>query len=419
MKNALTYKAAIGCMLTLFCYSLTAQHNRTSRAGNSDIDKANKRLGHYQELKNLGYGDSEIFEDLGNANFLSEKYETALFWYDKLKANSEKGELNTSYQKRYQYALEKTGAVPAPKGSAKSDWIAMVKKDYQMDGKSSDNEYAQSDPRTSKYKPLDFLQESDPFMDSRSLGQAKFEKMDAQNGYRSPIALTADGNTAYFSKATYVKPLYGIFSKKELVHKIYRADKVKGQWKNIKEVALCPKNYSSKHPAVSPDGKRLFFASDMPGTFGEYDIYVSAIRSDGSLGVAKNLGKKVNTKKNDLYPNIVDGNTLFFASEGRKGYGGLDIYMAEVGQRKVGLAMNLGSPINSAKDDFSISLMTDQGTGYVMSNRGKGGESVRRVAFSYTDRKKNLSKGKRDFNILEAFNNNLKIDYTSSVFEDE
>ena len=232
---------------------------------------------------------------------------------------------------------------------------------------------------------VNFQQKRDEFLDSELLTELGIESMnakkfDGENEYKAPIAFTRDGATAYFSKAVYVKPLKGIFSKKELVHKVYKADKIDGQWKNIQEVVLSPKHYSALHPTISKDGKRLFFASNMPGTFGEYDIYVSTIHTDGTFGVAKNLGKKVNTKKNDLYPNFVGSNTLVFASEGHNSQGGLDVFMTQVGQSNVSLAVNLGSKINSAEDDFSIYLMKENGVGYVMSNRGKENDSIQRVA---------------------------------------
>jgi hypothetical protein len=239
-----------------------------------------------------------------------------------------------------------------------------------------------------------------------------------KNAYKTPITVTADGNTAYFSKASYIQPKYGVFSKKQLVHKIYRAEKINGQWKNIKEVALSPKYYSSMHPTVTQDGKRLFFTSDMPGTFGKYDIYVSEINKDGSMGVAKNLGEKVNTKKNDLYPNLAGGTTLFFASDGHKGHGGLDVFMVQVFNKKVGWSVNLGSPINSDKDDFAISL-TGNGMGYVMSNRGNVEDTTQQVAFSFSNPKKDKQEENGGYNFAEVFSNDVKVNFASSVYEDD
>ncbi len=422
MKNTLTYKVAFGCIMALMCLPLSAQNDKTSAKSSQEVYEANKRLDNYQELKNLGYQDREIFEDLGNANFLLENYETALFWYNKLKDISKNGILSDSYDERCQFALANLGQQVTFNRSQNKDWLSEIQTDYQINRNESKSR--QGDAVATRFKALDMSQINEQFLDDQLALDNSFEPLDSdppetENGYKAPITVTADGNTAYFSKAIYVKPEYGIFSKKELVHKIYRAEKRNGQWMNIQEVALCPKNYSTLHPAISEDGSRLFFASDMPGTFGKYDIYVARVNKDGSLGIAKNLGQKVNTKKNDLYPTIVGSSALFFASEGRKGYGGLDVYMAEVGQKKVGLAVNLGNPINSAEDDFSISLITEKGMGYVMSNRGKTGGAIQQVAFSYPNKEQARILAKREYNILEVLNKDLKIDYTSSVFEDE
>lgn len=415
MKYPLT-SVIFGSVFTCLSYSVSAQDmNRNSDDGNG---RTEKRMENYRTLKKMGYDDKAIYEDLGNANFLNEDYETALFWYEKLQDNSKHNTLSASYNKRYQHAKKQMLADNASGASNDKDWMAMIQSDYQVNGNQIAN--ADSDNSTSKYRNLDFNRVYDlQFVEDQLLSDADVElsendRSEMQNRYKAPIALTPDGNIAYFSKPEYVKPVYGVFSKKELVHKIYRAEKKNGQWKKAQEVAVAPKHASVMHPALSEDGKRLFFASNMPGSFGEYDIYVSTVKSDGSLGVAKNLGKKVNTKKNDLYPNIIEGNTLSFASEGHRGQGGLDVYMAQVGRANVSLAINLGNDINSDGDEFAVSLTSKNGTGYVMSNRGNSKTDVQKVAFSYNDN----GNGQGDYDIMEAMNNS-QIDYTSSLFEDE
>jgi len=415
MKNAIPYKIAIGCITTLFCYALPAQNGPSSSVELNTME-TQKRTANYSKLKELGYQEKEIFEDLGNANFLLEKYETALFWYKKLKEQSKGGMLTASYQERYQFSLQKMGVQDISNSPTTTDWLAAVASDYKVKKEQTNNtsytgkygEYV-FNPKSSLSTLEKLTQEENSIVEASNA-----EKNSHQNAYKTPVAITTDGQTAYFSKSDYVKPAYGIFSKKELVHKIYKADKVGGAWKNIQEVRLTPKNYSALHPTISDDGKRLFFASNMPGTFGKFDIYVAEIKTNGTIGIAKNLGKKVNTEKNDLYPNIVNGTSLFFASNGHKGYGGLDVYMVEVGPKKVGFAANLGSQVNSIEDDFSIDLMADEGTGYVMSNRGKG--NVQKVAFTYTNSNRSAFK---DFNSLEVFNEDAKTDYSTSIFEDK
>ena len=414
MKNSTSYKVAFVCVfVTLLSSPLSAQSLKNFNSGKSTSSEISKRENNYTKLIGLGYSEKEVFQDLGNANFLNKNYETALFWYKELKKTAKKGVLSKKYQERYEYALRKTGATLASNSSTDDKkWLASIEAEYEIKKKTS--------KYSSRHKEWDLR------LNTKSQGQVQYgnvednevKNFDDQNLYKTPVALTADGNTAYYSKAVLVKPTTGLFSKKRLIHKIYKADKVNGKWKKIKEVALSPKNYNSMHPSISNDGKRLFFASDMPGSYGKYDIYVATVHSNGTLGIAKNLGKKVNTKANDMYPRVMGGNTLVFASEGRKGYGGLDVFMTEVGRKTVSLAVNLGETINSKEDEFSIFLENGESTGYVMSNRGKNKDSVQKVAFSYAGIKGDKSDKKRDYNILEAINTDVKTDYTSSVFED-
>ena len=107
MKNTLTYKVALGCIITFFCYSSYSQNPKISNSVSPEIYEANKRASNYQELLSLGYAENEIYEDLGNANFLSQNYETAVFWYKKLIAISEDGILNSGCSERYQYGSAK------------------------------------------------------------------------------------------------------------------------------------------------------------------------------------------------------------------------------------------------------------------------------------------------------------------------
>ena len=372
------------------------------------ITEVSKRADNYEKLKSLGYADKEIFEDLGNANFLTKKYENALYWYGKLMEISEDGSLSKSYQKRFDHAVTKLGK-QVQNEIADENWTELVKDDYKMTQTVIPTRITSNN--RSKFLPWDNEEASE------ELASNLKSPSNTMGGYSQPVALTNNGNTAYFSKTTYRKPVTGIFSKRKEVHKIYKADKVAGEWKRITELPICSGDYSAKHPAVSPDGSRLFFASNMPGTFGEYDIYVATIQKNGALGTAKNLGEKVNSAKNDLHPNPVANGTLVFASEGREGFGGLDVFMVEVGQRKVGLAVNMGNTINSSFDEYSVNLLQGNGSGYVVSNRMAKGKNAQNVAFNLND--KPINEKDRDDRFLEAFNTERQTQYSSSVFEDE
>lgn len=132
------------------------------------------------------------------------------------------------------------------------------------------------------------------------------------------------------------------------------------------------KDYSVGHPSLSEDGKWLFFASDMPGGYGETDLYVLQIADDGSMGTPQNLGPAINTIGNDMFPYFRNG-TLYFSSDGHYGWGDLDVYESKFsGGLNFSEPRNLGAPINSNKDDFAYIVDATDSFGYVSSNRGNG-----------------------------------------------
>jgi outer membrane protein OmpA-like peptidoglycan-associated protein len=127
------------------------------------------------------------------------------------------------------------------------------------------------------------------------------------------------------------------------------------------------------HPAISADGRSLYFCSDMGGGQGGMDIWVSKIGADGKWGTPKNLGDKVNTKGNELFPMVTSGNLLYFSSDGWEGLGGLDIFEVKLRNDVPGNVYNMGKPINSEADDFGIIIAGDGKSGYFSSNRKHGG----------------------------------------------
>ncbi|MES2811344.1 MAG: OmpA family protein [Bacteroidota bacterium] len=136
-------------------------------------------------------------------------------------------------------------------------------------------------------------------------------------------------------------------------------------------------DYSVGHPALSPDGKLLFFVSDMPGGFGETDIYVCEVFADGSLNSPQNLGPKINTVGREMFPFFNEGK-LYFSSEGHYGFGGLDVFECKYKNKDFSEPKNLGEPINSNKDDFGFIIDKYFTYGYLSSNRdtGKGDDDI-------------------------------------------
>jgi outer membrane protein OmpA-like peptidoglycan-associated protein len=141
-------------------------------------------------------------------------------------------------------------------------------------------------------------------------------------------------------------------------------------------------SYNVSSPCLSPDKQTLYFASDMPGGFGGYDIYYSKRDADDKWGAPVNCGTEINTYADEMFPTLGPGGTLFFASNGRAGMGGLDIYVTTVSRDKFSPAQNLGCPINSGANDFYLYAQSNDKV-FFSSNRdgGKGDNDI--YSFTY------------------------------------
>ena len=185
-----------------------------------------------------------------------------------------------------------------------------------------------------------------------------------------PVAITGDGKTMYFASESFKE---GKFEKDTpgqrtgLIY-LFKATKADGKWGNIQALPFNGKEWNTGNPSISKDGKWLYFASNRKGSMGgSTDIWKVEVKGSNSYGEPQNLGLKVNTEGRENFPFITDDNKLFFASEGRKGLGGMDIYMIDL--NKDSEAMNLGMPVNSPKDDFAFSFNTTKNFGFFSSNK--------------------------------------------------
>lgn len=188
-------------------------------------------------------------------------------------------------------------------------------------------------------------------------------------------SFSPDGNTIYFSRESYFEKAFEKDStsnmKYSLIH-LFRAKKMGDTWDDIQGFQVNSEDYSVKNPAVSPDGKTLYFASDMPGGFGMFDIYKATINEDGSLGEPENMGQKVNTHGQEMWPFVASDNTLYFSSNGHLGLGNLDVFHTKLVDGTTGPVRNIGIPINSSADDFAFTFDEETKEGYVSSNRDGG-----------------------------------------------
>ncbi len=195
------------------------------------------------------------------------------------------------------------------------------------------------------------------------------------------VSFSPDGNTMYFSRESFYDKIFerdSLSRNKFSVLNLYKSIKELEGWSEGEALSLNSENYSVKNPAVSPDGKTLFFASDMAGGMGQFDIYSAPINDDGSIGEATNLGQKLNTEGQEMFPFVSADNTLYFSSDGHLGLGGMDVFFAKLVDGKVGPIRNVGIPVNGNADDFAFSIDDESGEGFVSSNRegGAGSDDV-------------------------------------------
>ena len=200
----------------------------------------------------------------------------------------------------------------------------------------------------------------------------KFSKRIATRVHESTPVFTKDGKTMYFTRNNYHEGKIKKDSTGRILLKIYRATLKDGAWTDITELPFNSNEYSIAHPALSADGEILYFASDMPGSYGEADIFSVRIDPDGTFGIPQNLGSGVNTQGRESFPFVDRDNHLYFASDGHPGLGGLDIYVSKPEKGEYVKAFNVGEPINSNRDDFAFIIDGATKTGYFSSNRGGG-----------------------------------------------
>jgi outer membrane protein OmpA-like peptidoglycan-associated protein len=215
-------------------------------------------------------------------------------------------------------------------------------------------------------KRLDSLRfmPSDEFFDS--LDFSGNEGFPSYNSQTSTLYFAANASAA---KGGATKKIGGT-KHTVLNFKIYQATLVNGQFSKVKELPFNSSDFNCTHPFITEDESIIYFASDMPGGFGGYDLYLCKKGKDGSWGSPINMGKSINSEENEMYP-FVHNEVFYYSSKGLNGYGGYDIYAAKL--NKTGTAnspKNMGKPYNSFRDDFAFICYGDGTTGYLSSNRG-------------------------------------------------
>lgn len=370
----------------------------------------------YEKVAKKGYKSAELFKRLGNAYYFNGEIDKALKWYSDLFALNE--EVESEYYFRYSQCLKaQENYDEANKYLAKFNSLTndsrgekySKNKDYLNDIESNSGKYnveaTNINTKFSDFGPA-FFGKSIVFSSSREDGavSSKINKWTNQNNRDLYVAemqdnksfseaknlsdeintkfnestpvFTKDGKTIYFTRNNYNDGKKGKDEDKSTLLKIYKAELVEGKWDNVTELSFNSDEYSCAHPTLSDDEKTMYFASNMPGGLGGSDIYKVSI-TNGSFGSPENLGATINTEGRETFPFIAPDNTLYFASDGQLGLGGLDIFESKFTNGAFEKPKNLAKPINSSMDDFAFIINKDK-IGFFSSNRdgGKGFDDI-------------------------------------------
>lgn len=177
--------------------------------------------------------------------------------------------------------------------------------------------------------------------------------------------LSPDGSTMYLTQCL-SDASYPRFAQ------IVTAQRSDASWGKTTSLLITNDTLSSyAHPAVSPDGEWLYFVSDMPGGKGGLDIWRMRLTANGPVGV-ENLGEPINTPGDEMFPTFRPNGDFYFSSDGHPGFGGLDIFIATVGEDGKYHLSHPGYPLNSQGDDFGMTFQGQLNQGFFSSNRGDG-----------------------------------------------
>ena len=373
----------------------------------------------YERVAEKGYRSPEMLQKLGNSYYFNADLASAAKWYGALFAITE--DVEPEYFYRYSQSLksigeygmadqmlekfsQKSGADSRAKLFAgQKNYLDRIKKNsgrYSIENAGINSAYsdygsafygekivfasARDTGNFSKRKHawtgqyFTNMYVSDLNADGSLSAPQKFAKSLNTKFHESTPAFSKDGKTMYFTRNNFAGGKKGKSSEKITFLKIYRAALEGEKWTSVTELPFNSNDYSVAHPALSPDGKMLYFASDMPGTLGASDIFKVDVNADGSFGKPVNLGPKINTPGRETFPFISDDNEIYFASDGHPGLGGLDVFAAKIEGDDFSEVQNIGEPANTKQDDFGFLVNTKTKVGFISSNRegGSGNDDI-------------------------------------------
>lgn len=401
-------------IVILFC-SITFAQNKPRGADKSFeslwYSKAAKQ---YEAIIAKGDRSQEVLQKVGDAYFFNTNMEKASKWYGELFSNYEKV-IGPTYIFRYIHSLQGIGNYTLAKAlmqihgdnlDTKGFNVAQLKEnaekldnllnrqprfvvtnlsintsvaDFGTTFYKDQIVFASSrdslNLRTRLYKwnnqPFLNLFVADTTINGSDLRNIKSLSKNINTKYHEASAtFTSKGDRIYFTRNNYTDKKVKTDEEGFNHLKLYYADLVDGEWTNITEVPFNSEDYSVGQPALSADGKKLYFVSDMPGSFGDTDIFVVDVLADNTFSTPKNLGSTINTSGREMFP-FVSEDKIYFSSDGHLGLGGLDVFESRL-DSVFSEPINLGKPLNSNKDDFAYIVNESTGRGYVSSNRDGG-----------------------------------------------
>lgn len=192
--------------------------------------------------------------------------------------------------------------------------------------------------------------------------------------HESSAVFTSDGKTVYFTRNNFSGNKLNRGEDGVSYLKLFKSElNSENEWTKPQELPFNSDNYSVAHPSLGIDDKTLYFSSDMPGTRGMSDIFRVEVLGNNTYSEPENLGDFINTEGRESFPFVSEDNLLYFSSDGHLGLGGLDVFVAVIKDNgELGEVFNLGRPINSNKDDFSFIINSKLKKGFFASNRGEG-----------------------------------------------
>ncbi|WP_422859310.1 OmpA family protein [Flagellimonas sp. S174] len=364
----------------------------------------------YKKVLDKGYSSPDLLKRLANSYYFNAKYEEAATIYKKL-IETFPDDTEADYFFRYAQSLKTLGdydesaKVMTKFKQMASSLVVDFDEDYLEKIEANSGRYdvepfkynsKYSDFAASYYdKGLIFSSDRDTgnlaryrhtwnsrdFLDlykvnADSISNDNVVKLEGDVNTRlheSTSVVTKDGTIMYFTRNNFLDGKKYKDEKGVIRLKIYSAEHIEGEWTNIIELPFNSDSYSVAHPVLSPDEKRLYFVSDMPGSYGESDIFMTEIIGDGTFGPIVNLGKTINTGARETFPFITKDGVLYFSSDGHSGLGGLDVFATKIAFNEYDQPIvNVGRPINGPKDDFAFIINNEEKEGYFSSNREGG-----------------------------------------------